>query len=101
MQPENRLEDLNSILGSIMLLNQRELLMSYCEDDFEEDTALENEFLNIPVVEISNHIPCAWRNNFFSIRMKAYLSLYLKLFLAYMISSAQHGNFFSKLRWIK
>lgn len=65
MQPENRLEDLNSILGSIMLLNQRELLMSYCEDDFEEDTALENEFLNIPVVEISNHIPCAWRNNFF------------------------------------
>ena len=96
MQPENRLEDLDSILGSIMLLNQRELLMSYSEDEFEEDTALENEFLNIPVVEISNHIPCAWRNNFFSIRMKAYLSLYLKLFLAYMISSAQHGNFFSK-----
>ena len=96
MQSADRLEKLESILGSIMLLNQREILMSCGEDEFEEDTALENKFLCIPVIEISNHIPCAWKDKFFSLRMKAYLSLYLKLFLAYMISSVQHGEFFPK-----
>lgn len=96
MQSEDRLEKLESILGSVMLLNQREIFMSCSEDEMEDDTSLENEFLNAPLVEISNRVPCAWRDIFFSYRMKAYLSLYLKLFLAYMISSIQYGYFLPK-----
>ena len=44
MQSEDRLEKLESILGSVMLLNQREIFMSSTEDEMEDDTTLQNEF---------------------------------------------------------
>ncbi len=95
MQSEECLNNLNDILCSVMLLNDRNF---YPEDEEDEDPQNENEtvaYFKEPLSKLRIHL-VAWHRHSDFCKIRGFLNLYLKLFLTYFISCIQEGDFLSK-----